>query len=206
MNLTRPPMTKRIDECAGVLRRGGTAVIPTDTVYGLAAGLEHRAAILKLYELKRRPVALPIPVLVSSVAGARSLAGVFPVLAERLSSRFWPGALTIVVEASAAVPPEVLSGGNTVGLRMPDHDLALALIEACGGALAVTSANRSGEPETRDPCEAARALRDQVDIVLDGGLTPGGTASTVVDVTQGVPRILRHGAILDSMIYCAAKD
>jgi L-threonylcarbamoyladenylate synthase len=206
MSAARPRVTTSVEECAAVLRNGGTAIIPTDTVYGLAASLDHPAAISRLYELKGRPERLPIPVLVSSTDCVARLTTALPQLARKLVAEFWPGALTIIVEASEEVPDEALSGGRTVGLRMPSHDLALALIEACGGALAVTSANRSGEPETTDPLDAAAALREQVDVVLDGGRTPGGIASTVVDVTAGEPRILRHGAILDSAIYRAARD
>lgn len=184
-----------IERAVETLQAGGLAVIPTDTVYGIAAALDQPQAIERIYEIKGRDRLKAIPVLVSDPANVASLSGTLSQAAERLARHFWPGALTIVVEASDRVPPEALSGGTTVGLRMPDNEIALEVIRRCGGALAVTSANPSGKREARTAGEAHASLGDLIDVVLDGGTTGGGVPSTVVDATAQPLRILRQGAI-----------
>ncbi|HLT17805.1 MAG TPA: L-threonylcarbamoyladenylate synthase [Thermomicrobiales bacterium] len=187
-----------IERIAEALMAGAVAIIPTDTVYGIAAALDRPDAIERLYEIKGRPAGKPIPVLVDGMETALRLSRDFPDDARRLAAAFWPGALTIVVQAREGLPKRCLGPGDTVGLRMPDHADALALIRRCGGALAVTSANPSSQPETTNADVARRTLG--VDLVLDAGETPGGVASTVVDVTGEQPRILRHGAIVEAKI------
>lgn len=180
---------------AAILDQGGLVVIPTDTVYGVAARLDRPGAIARLYVAKGRPEEKPIPVLIASPAQLARLTRDLPAAAAAFVARFWPGALTVVLPRSAAVPDEVAAGRDTVGLRMPDHPFALALIAACGGALAVTSANRSGEPSLRDAREVAAAIGGAVDLIVDGGVTAGGQASTVVALDAAGPRVLREGPI-----------
>ena len=180
---------------ADALGRGGLVVIPTDTVYGVAARLDRAEAIARLYVAKGRPEEKPIPVLISSAGQLARLTRDVPEGAEAFLGRFWPGALTVALPRSAAVPDVVAAGGATVGLRMPDHPFALALIEACGGALAVTSANRSGEPSLADAAAVAAAIGGAVDLIVDGGQTPGGLASTVIALDANGPRVLRQGPI-----------
>ena len=177
------------------LDRGALVVIPTDTVYGLAARLDRPVALQRLYEAKGRPADRAIPVLISDVRRLGDLTSDLPDGAEEFAARFWPGALTIVLPRSAAVPDGVTAGGETVGLRMPAHPFALELIEACGGALAVTSANRSGLPSLSEAGAVAEALGDEVEVIVDGGRTPGGQASTVITLTATGPAVLREGPI-----------
>lgn len=180
---------------ADTLDRGGLVVIPTDTVYGVAARLDRPGAVARLYVAKGRPEEKAIPVLISAPDELARLTRGLPPGAAAFAARFWPGALTVVLPRSAAVPDLVAAGGPTVGLRMPDHPFALALIAACGGALAVTSANRSGEPSLREAGAVAAALGGAVDLIVDGGTTPGGVASTVVALDAAGPRVLRAGPI-----------
>lgn len=177
------------------LEAGGVVAIPTDTVYGLAASLKYPNAIERIYRLKGRQDDKPMPVLVSSLADALRLTSAFPVLALRLAQRFWPGALTIVAPASPCVPTVVLRGGTTVGLRMPDHALALACIEHAGGALAVTSANSSGKTELLHAADVRAVFGDRLDGIVECDAGLGGQPSTVVSVLATGVRILRHGAI-----------
>lgn len=182
-----------LTQAAAVLDRGGLVAIPTDTVYGIAARLDRPAAIARLYVAKGRPEDKPIPVLIAAPDQLARLTRDLPAGAATFVARFWPGALTVALPRAAVVPDAVAAGGDTVGLRMPDHSFALALIAACGGALAVTSANRSGEPSLRDAAAVAAALGDAVDLIVDGGLTPGGMASTVIALDADGPRVLRVG-------------
>lgn len=177
------------------LERGELIAIPTDTVYGLAARLDRPAALERLYAAKGRDAGKAIPVLIADANTLSDLTRDLPDGAEEFAARFWPGPLTIVVPRSAAVPDLVTAGGDTVGIRMPAHPFALALIAACGGALAVTSANRSGEPSPGDAGEVERAIGGAVELIVDSGATPGGRSSTVIALTAAGPAILRAGPI-----------
>ncbi len=190
-------------QATAVLDRGGLVVIPTDTVYGVAARLDRPEAVARLYVAKGRPEDKPIPVLISSPDQLARLTRDLPAGAATFVARFWPGALTVALPRSSAVPDLVVAGGDTVGLRMPDHPFALALIAACGGALAVTSANRSGEPSLREAAAVAVALGDAVDLIVDGGETPGGVASTVIALDDGGPRVLREGPFDAATLHAA---
>ncbi|MGN6361613.1 MAG: L-threonylcarbamoyladenylate synthase [Thermomicrobiales bacterium] len=184
-----------LQQAAEILTRGGLVVFPTDTVYGVAARLDRPAALARLYEAKGRPSEKAIPVLVSGAEQLARLTRDLPPGAAAFAARFWPGALTIVLPRSDTVPDLVTAGGDTVGLRMPDHPFALDLIARCGGALAVTSANRSGEPSLAEASAVAAAIGAGVDLIVDGGRAPGGQSSTVVALTSAGPRVLREGPI-----------
>ncbi len=184
-----------IDVAARTLEAGGLIVFPTDTVYGVAASVDRPDAVARIYLAKGRPLERPIPVLVSNVAQIYRLATEVDPRVERLVRRYWPGALTIAVPAAPWLPHEVVRDTGRVGLRMPDHPLALAIIEAAGGSLATTSANRSGEREARTAEEAVAALGERVDLIVDGGASPGGVPSTVVVVDRGGIEVVRAGAI-----------
>lgn len=179
-------------EAVAALRAGRVVGVPTDTVYGLAA-VPAEQAVADLYDLKGRPAGRPIALLVASVAQAERVVVLTP-SARRLVERHWPGALTVV--APAAVPLPVWVGDperGTVGVRMPDHDVLLALL-AETGPLAVTSANRSGEPPELDDAGARRVFGGAVAGYVPGRC-PGGTASTVVDATGPEPVVLRAGPV-----------
>lgn len=175
------------------LEAGGLVVLPTDTVYGVGAMAFDPEAVARLYRVKGRPESKAIPILIGDPQDLAAVAGELPEAAGSLAARFWPGAMTLVVPRRPELPEEVSSYG-TVGVRLPDHEFARALMTVTG-PLAVTSANRSGEPPTRTAQGAREALGEHVDLILDGGETPGGQPSTVVDCSVFPPRILRQGPI-----------
>ena len=182
-----------LSRAAEALRRGQLVVLPTDTVYGVAAWPWSEAALARLYAAKGRPQEKAIPVLVGEKAHLARVASGLPPCARCLAARFWPGALTLVVPKHPDLP-ERLSPAPTVGVRMPDHPDALALLRLTG-PLAVTSANLSGRPPARTAAEAAAQLGNAVALILDAGPAPGGQPSTVVDCTTTPPRVLRPGPV-----------
>ena len=181
------------ERAAQALRRGELVVLPTDTVYGLAAWPWNAAAIARIYAAKGRPDTKAIPVLVGETEHLTQITASLPPCAEHLAAHFWPGALTLVVPKHPNLPP-ALSPYPTVGVRMPAHEDALALLRLTG-PLAVTSANRSGVAPARTAAEAVAQLGDAVAVVLDAGNAPGGLPSTVVDCTATPPQILRAGPV-----------
>lgn len=186
---------------ARVLAAGGLVALPTDTVYGIAVALATPGGIERLFAAKSRPPDKAIALLLADTDQAPEI-GVMNAAATSLAQAFWPGGLTLVVPRRTDRPlPAALTGGAlapgailTVGLRVPDHDAPRALARAVG-PVPTTSANRSGEPEARDADEIEARLGDAVDLILDGGPSTGGPASTVVDCTGDRPTVLRVGAI-----------
>ncbi len=204
----------QLGEVAAVLAAGGLAVVPTDTVYGLAARLDRPEAVRALFWAKGRPQSVAIPVLAGSPAQARALSGAWPVLAELLTGPLWPGPLTVVVPAPPALAALLGAATETVGLRVPAHR-ELCALATLTGPLAVTSANRHG----REPCTTVAEVLEvfgrslgagdgdevvPVQVVLDGGVCDG-VPSTVVDCTGPVPVCLREGAIGWDRIQEAAR-
>lgn len=182
-----------IEQAAALLRDGKVVGIPTDTVYGVAADPLQPEAVSYLFELKGRELTKPIGILVAKVDEARSLVQL-PLYALDWSERYWPGPLTLVAHPMSPLPVGVGDAErNTVGIRVPDHPVTLALLEAFG-PLAVTSANPAGGAETLDEIAAAASIGDVVPFYLPGRC-PGAVASTVVDVTGGTARILRAGPL-----------
>jgi L-threonylcarbamoyladenylate synthase len=180
---------------AGYLNTGGVIAIPTDTVYGVASSVSDPVAVQRIFDIKRRPADRPLPVLLASAADLDRFAGPVPEAIARLLGRYWPGPLTVVVRCRVDLPPGVLAADGTVGFRVPDHPLALDVIAKAGGAVACTSANRSGEPPATSAQQVATALGDDVDAILDGGESPGGVPSTVIAIAGGKLRMLREGAL-----------
>ncbi len=176
-----------------VLRRGGLVAFPTDTVYGLAADFTNPDSITGLFAAKGRDMNKAIAVLVGRVEQLEEITPGFSQAAGSLASRFWPGALTLVVTRRPELPAE-LSALPTIGVRMPDHPFALQLLRAAG-PLAVTSANRSGDENPLTAEDVLEQLGGRIDLLLDGGKCPGGVPSTVVDCTVPDVKILRQGAI-----------
>ena len=183
-----------INQAIATLRDGGVVAFPTDTVYGVGVDPFQPEAVRKLYQIKGRPIDKPIPILVGSINDVERVAQNLPPTFSQLAERFWPGGLTLIVEAKS-LPPEVTAGGNTVGVRMPDHPLALALLQRFGGAIATTSANRSDEPPATSAAEVQSELGALVSIILDGGQTATQIASTVLDLSVSPPQIRRQGGI-----------
>jgi len=183
-----------IAEAVQVLRAGGLAAFPTETVYGLGADATNARAVAKLYEAKGRPSFNPLIAHVADIAAARR-AGKFGPLAEKLATKFWPGPLTVVVPEAGIVCDLARAGLNTVALRVPKHPVAQVLMSAFGKPIVAPSANRSGHvsPTTADHVFAD--LSGRIDFILDGGATPLGLESTIVDCTSDTPLLLRTGGI-----------
>ena len=183
-----------INEAIATLKGGGVVAFPTDTVYGVGVDPFRPEAVRKLYQIKGRPIDKPIPILVGSHGDVERVAQNLPPMFSQLAEQFWPGGLTLIVEAKE-LPAEITAGGDTVGVRMPNHPMALALLQRFGGALATTSANKSDEPPATSAEEVRSELGELVDIILDGGQTATSVASTVLDLSVSPPQIRRHGGI-----------
>jgi L-threonylcarbamoyladenylate synthase len=184
-----------IARAAEALRRGGLVAFPTETVYGLGADAENPTALARLYEVKGRPGEHPVIVHVGEPSRLAEWAAHVPAAAQRLGDAFWPGPLTVVVRRAARVLDAVTGGGDSVGVRVPDQPVALALLHAFGGGIAAPSANRFGHvsPTTADDVRAD--LGDDVDVLLDDGPCTVGVESTIVDCTGDDPVILRPGGV-----------
>jgi L-threonylcarbamoyladenylate synthase len=187
-----------------ILGSGGLVAFPTDTVYGLAASLNSITGINRLYEAKSRSANKAIAVLLAEIEQISLLTPDLPPSARKLAACFWPGALTLVVPKHPFLPPN-LSPLPTVGVRMPDHAFARALMRA-SGPLAASSANISGESNTLSAQQVKEQLDGRIELILDGGLAPGGVPSTVVDCTQEPPKILRLGALSAEQIAAALSQ
>jgi L-threonylcarbamoyladenylate synthase len=192
-----------LDQAVRHLVAGDLVVVPTDTVYGVAAALERPDAVERIFQAKGRPPERPIPLLVDRIEDVEQVAAEIPEAARRLMERCWPGGLTIVLPRRPTVPDIIAAGGPTIAVRMPDHPVPRALIRRLGGPLPTTSANRSGQPSAKDAEEARAALGSEVALILDAGPAPGGVDSTVLDVTQTPPVILRLGAIAAATLEAA---
>lgn len=188
-----PPPDDVLDAAAAALRSGHPVAIPTDTVYGLAVDPFVPGATNRVFEVKRRPRDVSLPVLVAHRDQVLELAASIGAVAERLMDRFWPGALTIVLPTRAGLDADLGDDGTTVGLRMPEHPVALALCRRVG-PLATTSANRHGEPTLLTAAAVYEAFGEEVPVVVDGGPCEGAP-STVVDATGREPTLLRAGRI-----------
>ncbi len=186
-------------EAVECLKSGGIIAIPTDTVYGLAADPFNPDAVQRLYTVKGRPDGKPIPLVLSSVADVHRVSQNLPEFYFHLTERFWPGGLTIVIEAKDLIPV-LTAGGNTVGVRIPDNLLLLQILRTFGGPAAITSANLSGEPPATSPEEIGEELALRIDMIVDGGKTPGPIPSTVYDISVSPPVIRRHGVISEETL------
>lgn len=180
------------------LKKGKLIVYPTDTVYGIGGVITNEETIKNIYKAKDRSFSSPLIALVSDIQKIEKIAIIKEEnrdKIEKLIKKFWPGGLTIILESKEIVPPIMISNGKTVGVRMPDHEIALKIIESAGGILPTTSANISGEATPRSYDELDEKFTDRVDIVIDGGKCPIGTASTIIDLSSSDIKILREGAI-----------
>ncbi len=176
------------------LTAGGILALPTDTVYGVGVDAFNAEAVQKLYTLKGRPEDKPIPLVLGTVADVEQVAQNLPGFFFHLTERFWPGGLTIVVEAKNLLPI-LTAGGDTVGIRIPNHALLLEILQEFGGAMAITSANLSGALPATSVEEIGAELRNKIDLFVDGGKTPGPVPSTVYDISVSPPCIRRPGVI-----------
>ena len=182
-----------IQRALEVLHAGRLVAFPTDTVYGVGALAFDGKAIESIYAAKDRPIEKAIPILIGDVQDIDRVASEVPLMATKLAARFWPGPLTLVIPKHTGLPDSV-SATSTVGVRLPDHVVARSVLRAAG-PMAVTSANRSGQPSTSTAEEVLAQLNGRIALILDGGKTPGGMPSTLVDCTGSKPIILRDGPI-----------
>jgi len=189
------PSPETIARAAALLREGRLVAFPTETVYGLGANALDPAAVARVFEAKGRPDWNPLIVHVPDADAARSLAARWPVAADRLAERFWPGPLTLVVPKRPNVPDAVTAGLGAVALRVPAHPVALAILRAAGVPVAAPSANRSGGISPTTAEHVRKSLGDRVDLIVDGGPTAVGIESAVVDLTGARPALLRPGRI-----------
>lgn len=196
----RNPQTAAIERAGDVIRRGGLVAFPTETVYGLGADAFNPRAVTRVYEVKGRPVNNPLPVQIASADELPRLAVEIPEVAHALMDAFLPGPLTIILRASPDVPDVVTAGTGKVGVRIPDHPVALALIREAGRPIVAPSANTSGQPPPTTAEEVLGCLGGRIELILDAGTTELKVASTVVDVTEAPPKILRLGSIGAEML------
>lgn len=198
------PTPAVIEAACHVLAGGGVLAVPTESFYALAASAWQPAALRRVHEIKGRPAGKPLLLLIAEAAQLRDLAREIPPTAQILIERFWPGALTLILPASSRLSTELTAGTGTIGVRQPDMPVLIPLLHATG-PLTGTSANRSGEPPVTTAEGVGQSLGDGVDLILDGGATPGGSVSTLVDTT-GPSRLLRDGAVPRARIETALRQ
>lgn len=183
-----------VEAAAQAVQRGGLVVLPTDTVYGIGADAFDHDAVQALLDAKGRGREMPPPVLVSAATTLAALATNLQHYVDALTEAFWPGPLTLVCDQQPSLTWDLGETRGTVAVRMPDHEVALALLERTG-PLAVSSANLSGLPAATEAAAAEGMLGERVEVVLDDGPSPQGEASTILDVRLSQPRLLRRGAL-----------
>jgi L-threonylcarbamoyladenylate synthase len=190
-----------LETAAAAIRAGGLVIVPTDTLYGLAADPFNREAVERVFTVKGRAAGQALPLIAADAEQVTRHIGQLPPAARLLSGRFWPGPLTLLLTAPSTMATETTGGTGRVGVRVPDHAVAVALCRSCGRPLTATSANISGQPASADPDLVFAAFADSfprgvpIDVLLDAGKTAGGPASTIVDVTDPVVRLVRAGTI-----------
>ena len=192
-----------IGQAAEVIRGGGVVAYPTETVYGLGALALHEAAAEQIYGLKQRQRYKPLSILIEDPSELEGLVQTIPNSARALMARFWPGPLTLLFLVAGHLPSILTGRGGKLGVRVSSHPVARELVRAVGAPITATSANRSGAPSCRTGEEVLGQLGGQLELILDGGLTPGSEGSTIADVTVEPPKILRVGAIAaDEVLRC----
>lgn len=204
---TQPLGSSQLDleSAAQCLKAGGLVAFPTETVYGLGADAENPEALAKLYAVKGRPTHHPVIVHLASVEQLSQWAVDIPEAALVLTKAFWPGPLTLILKRSSRVPDAVTGGQDTVGIRVPDHPVALALLQSFGGGVAAPSANRFGRLSPTTAQHVQQDLGEDVDAILDGGPCQVGVESTIVAFREGQPFILRPGLITEEQIQQALQ-
>jgi L-threonylcarbamoyladenylate synthase len=193
---SQQPEPQHIQTAVEILRRGGLVAFPTETVYGLGANALDTTAVERIFLAKRRPASDPLIVHIHDTRQLDLLAVEIPDYARLLAKAFWPGPLTMVLKRAPDVPPNIAEGLDTIAVRMPVHPVARALIQAAGFPIAAPSANTFTRPSSTTAAHVLEDLNGRVDLVLDGGAAPIGLESTVIDMTQPEPVVLRPGGVL----------
>jgi len=199
------PDEEKLTEAVRILLAGGVAAFPTETFYGLGADARNEAAVEKIFRIKGRNFRNPIALIVADEREVVPLVEEVPAAAKILMQKLWPGPLTLIFRAAPSVSPRLTGGTGKIGIRVSSHAIARLLAAALSGPLTATSANLSGRPECSSADEVIRTLGDLPDAVIDGGPTPGGSGSTILDVTVSPPQILREGAIPGGLIRDALR-
>ncbi|MGD2149239.1 MAG: L-threonylcarbamoyladenylate synthase [Desulfobacterales bacterium] len=197
------PTHDLIDEAARVIRNGGVICFPTRHLYGLGADAFNADAVNRVFEIKRRPDDKPLLVLVDKQYDLTRLVQHVPYAATCIMERFWPGAVTIVFKAKDILPINLTAGTEKIGVRMPEHPVALALTTAVQCPITATSANITGDSGCSRVSDMDPLITDELDLIIDVGALKGGIGSTVVDVTSVSPKILREGAVSEKDILAA---
>ena len=199
------PSPDIIHEAAVVIQKGGVVTYPTGGLYGLGADALNASAIKRVYAIKQRPADKPLLILIGRRSEVAEWAHPISMAAERIMARFWPGGVTLVFEAKSALPAELTAGTGKIGIRLPGHPVAAALVRRVGRPVTGTSANISGRKGPSESPHADPAIADHVDLMLDAGKLQGGAGSTVVDVTVDPPMVLRQGIVSAADIFAAVN-
>jgi L-threonylcarbamoyladenylate synthase len=208
-NMTKtvsPPLMEQVRQAVTILRDGGIVAYPTDTVYGLGADIFNDAAVKRVFAAKDRPLSLPFPVLISDSDQLEKLVTGISPFSAALMKKFWPGGLTIIFTKALMLQSLVLAGSDKIGVRIPDHDIARLMIRELGRPVVGTSANLHTGSVALTADDVKRQIGNRVDFVIDAGPCPGGTESTVVDITSQPPAIVRQGAIPSSAIMAEYRE
>jgi L-threonylcarbamoyladenylate synthase len=187
--------TNKVGKIVEVLGKGGLIAFPTETFYGLGAHALIKDAVEAVFRLKGRDPGNPVSVIVSDLAMLERMVEPPPAVFKAIAARFWPGPLTLVLKAVPGIPDDILGPDRTIGIRYPKVDWIRAAVKVLGAPITATSANLSGEKELYDPRDVKRAFAGLVDLIVDGGRTPGLLATTVLDLTKDKPLVLRDGQI-----------
>jgi L-threonylcarbamoyladenylate synthase len=200
------PAHDLINEAALVIKNGGVIAFPTRHLYGLGVDAFNAHAVNRVFEIKRRPHDKPLLVLIDKDYDLTRLVQQIPHAATRIMERFWPGAVTIVFRAKHILPTNLTAGTQRIGVRMPEHPVALALATAVKGPITATSANITGNCGCSLVSDMDPLITDKLDLIIDVGALKGGMGSTVVDVTGDFPKILRQGAVSEKDIFAAVSQ
>lgn len=194
------PEISLIAAAVKILKKGGVIAYPTETFYGLGADAENVKAVEKVYNIKGRDYKDPVSIIIGDRRDLARFAEDVPEVAGTLMEKFWPGGLTLVFRASSSVPPRLTGGTGKIGIRLSSNIIASRLSKVLSGPITATSANLSGAEECSSADEVINCFKDRIDAVIDGGQTPGGLGSTLVDVTTDPPTILREGIIRSALL------
>lgn len=192
---------EKLEYIAKIYKSGKLIVFPTETFYGLGTNPYIRKAVINIFKLKKREPWKPLPIIISDKKQIKEIALDIPDLFYHICDNFWPGPLTIILKAKSIFPKEMLGQDGTIGIRLPDFLWLRSLVEKGGCPLIATSANISGESEISQPIKLKKIFYGQVDLIVDGGKTPGEKPSTVLDLTSEKPKIIREGMISKTSIF-----
>lgn len=190
------PAPEALATAVGALRHGGVVAMPTDTLYGLAVDPRNELAVAALFRAKGRAADRAVPLVAADLVQVEQQVGRLSPLTRRLADRFWPGPLSLLVDAErGGLVADVHGGAGVAAVRVPAHAVPRRLAQAAGHLLTATSANRSGQPPARTADDVDRSVLDRLSVILDAGSTPGGLPSTIVDARRSEPRLIRAGAV-----------